>query len=92
MSAQIVIRSSQREAYFAHNGEWSQRMGNARTFASVTEAEALCRNEKLGEVEILVLRANRPPMRIPVGGKPEKCRPASQRDQSSAMQSADSGQ
>ena len=67
MSAQIVIRSRDREAYFGTQGEWCERMVSARTFASATEAEEVCRKEKLKNAEIIVLRPDRPPMRIPVG-------------------------
>ena len=81
MNTQIVIRSSQREAYLAANGEWSEQMVHARRFASATEAEALCRQEKLGDVEILVMRTDIPPMRIFIRAGEENSRPDPQREQ-----------
>jgi hypothetical protein len=66
MSAQIVIHCREREAYFAARGDWSRRLTDARSFGAAAEAEAFCREQKLRDVEIVVLRTDRPPMRIPV--------------------------
>ena len=66
MSTQIVIRSRQRGAYFSESAKWSHTLAQARSFASVLEAGRFCEKERLCDVDIVVLRSDRPPMRVPL--------------------------
>jgi hypothetical protein len=62
----VVIRSPERKAYLMSSGQWSPRLGAARTFVNVAAAEEECRAEKLRDVEIVIMRPNRPMTSIPV--------------------------
>jgi len=72
MSAQIVIRSTARQAYLAEDGKWSPHISKARTFDSALQAEKVCREERLRDAEIMVMRHSRTPMRIAIRPRREE--------------------
>jgi hypothetical protein len=75
---QIVIRSPALGAYLDQSGAWSRFLAEAKCFETAADAGEYCRRKELRNVEILVVRAGRPPMSIPVGQNVQRS-PNSQR-------------
>ena len=65
MRVQIVIRSCETKGYWGADGRWGHSE-HARQFSSAQEADQFCRERGLKNVEIVVWRADRPPLCIPV--------------------------
>jgi hypothetical protein len=66
MSAEILIRSLETRGYWGTDRRWWGNSKQAQLFSSAQSADDFCRDNGLTNVEIVVLRPNRPPLCIPV--------------------------
>ena len=66
MSAQILIRSLETRGYWGTDQRWWGDAKLAQLFPSAQAADDFCRSNGLTNVEIVVLRPNRPPLCIPI--------------------------
>jgi hypothetical protein len=70
MSLQVIIRSLETRGYWGEDRRWCGETKQAQQFPSAQAADDFCRTNGLINVEIVVLRPNRPPMCIPVRVQP----------------------
>jgi hypothetical protein len=66
MVTTVHIRERKEGKCLAQNGEWTHQMHRARIFKSAIDAADFCHAEKLTGVELLILRPDHPPLRVPL--------------------------
>lgn len=67
MQNEVHIRSNATGRYLNQGGSWSAPRHSARTFLTVSEAKDWCVQERLANVEIIVVRDALVCMRVPLG-------------------------
>lgn len=65
-NVRIHIRCARTKCYLDSDDEWAEDPAHAKPFRSALEAELFCRQHAFADIELLVLRDQRPPLTIPI--------------------------
>ncbi len=68
MGNEVHIRSRNTGRYWHASGGWTALRHQARNFSTITDAKDWCVQERLVNIEIIVLRDALMCMRVPLGG------------------------
>ena len=66
MGAQVFIRSMQTKWYLREQNEWCTDSRQARCFTSAFEADQYCKQQQFTDVELVIVRTDRPVLTIPL--------------------------